>query len=242
MSAISRRDLFSGGIAAGAMAALPRQLLSLSAPEADSPHRPDVSSPSDEAKHAINPPYSASEQAAILKLALDTMIQLFSGKTLVDLQSAGDRLRIPAAATVNVTLRHRGRVRGSVAADGASLGRQVVASLYAAALDRSYGSPLTKGEVPEVLFEVWIQTGASEVSLVDRSANGAFLAGVEGLEIEYGGQSAHCLPSVAITSSQKTELALLGALCLKAGLEEHAWQMSGGNRPQDAVALSAECQ
>jgi hypothetical protein len=151
---------------------------------------------------------------------------MFAGKTLAELRPAGDLLGIPAAARVNLTLRHAGKVRGSVSADGANLGRQIVESFYRAALDRSYGGPLSQGEVSETIFEVWIQTGSSEVSLDERIANGAFFAGVEGLEIEHGGKSAYILPTVAITDSHKTEMTLLRALCLQSGLDEYAWRSS----------------
>jgi AMMECR1 domain-containing protein len=223
---ISRRHLFSSGIAAGVTAVFPRQLLCLPSPIADSPLGVDLSHAVHQMEPAVGSPYSASEQAAIRKLARDTMTQLFAGKTLAELQQAGDLLGIPAAARVNLTLRHSWRVRGSVSADGANLGRQVVASMYQAALNRSHGGPLTQGEAYETLFEVWIQTRSSEVNLDDRLVNGAFLAGAEGLEIELGDQSAYMLPSVAITGSHKTEGALLRALCLQAGLEEYAWRLS----------------
>jgi AMMECR1 domain-containing protein len=226
---ISRRHLFSSGMAAGAAAVFPRQLLALPTALADSPLGGDRPHPDSRMEPAVGSPYSAGQQVAIRELARDTMTQLFSGKTLTELQTAGDRLGIPAAKRVNFTVRHAGRLRGSVSADGANLGRQVVASVYHAALDRSYGGPLTQGEVCETRFEVWIQTRSLEVKPDDRLLNGAFLAGVEGLEVELGGRSAYMLPSVAITGTHKTETALLRALCLAAGLEEYAWRLSEVN-------------
>jgi hypothetical protein len=116
---ISRRHLFSSGIAAGVTAVFPRQLLCLPSPIADSPLGVDLSHPGPPMDPAVGSPYSAGEQAAIRKLARDTITQLFAGKTLAELQQAGDLLGIPAAARVNLTLRHAERVRGSVSADGA---------------------------------------------------------------------------------------------------------------------------
>src|SRR5271156_3211492 len=123
MPLVSRRNLISAGVTAGATALLPRQLFSLSSRPADSPVQSaafSVGAPMEQAKKSF---YSTSEQAEILNLARYALTELFEGKTLSELQFDADSLGIPSAERVNVTLRHAGRIRGSLSAPGANLGR-----------------------------------------------------------------------------------------------------------------------
>jgi AMMECR1 domain-containing protein len=169
-------------------------------------------------------PYSA--RAQILSLAQYALTGFFAGKTSSELQETADRLGIPSADRVNVTLRHKGRIRGSMSASGLTLGRQIVDAVYRAALDRRLGGPLTRSEMPAAELEVWIQIAALEIAPDIRTKDDAFLLGIEGLEINFEGKSAYYKPSVAITSRNKTAIKLFEALCKKAGLEREAWQRS----------------
>jgi AMMECR1 domain-containing protein len=224
MPLVSRRDLISAaGVAVGAAALLPRRLFSSSGNFADSAVPLATLSACGRIERVKNAPYSGGQQEEILNLAQHALARLFEGKTLSELQPDGDRLGISAAERVNITLRHAGRIRGSMSAPGSNLGRQVIESVYATAMDRSYGGPLTRWELADTRLEVWIQIGSSEISHDARSGKNVLLLGVEGLEIEGRGQLAYYLPSVVITSKYKTDIALFEALCLKAGLEKDAW-------------------
>jgi hypothetical protein len=74
--------------------------------------------------------YSEDGQKAILDFARNTLTELFAGKTLSELRSDADRLAFPLAERVNINLRHAGRIRGSMSAPGANLGRQIIDSVH----------------------------------------------------------------------------------------------------------------
>jgi len=171
-------------------------------------------------------PYSITEQAEVLDLARHALISLFEGKTPSQLQDDADLLGIPSAEKVNITLRHASRIRGSMSAPGANLGRQVVQAVYRSAMDRRFGGPLTRWELLGTSLEVWIQIGSSELSLDARFEKDILLLGIDGLEIEGNGKSAYYKPSVAVTSNKKSAVALFEGLCKKAGLEKDAWHRS----------------
>jgi AMMECR1 domain-containing protein len=171
-------------------------------------------------------PYSTVEQAKIISLARDVLAKLFAGRTTSELQDDADLLGIAPADRVNITLRHGGRIRGSMSAPGSNLGRQIVQAAYRAAMDRRFGGPLTRSEVSDTTLEVWIQIGSEEISPDSRFKENVLLLGIEGLEIQGYGKSAYYKPSVAITGRHKTAIALFEALCKKAGLEKDAWQDS----------------
>jgi AMMECR1 domain-containing protein len=231
MSLVSRRYLLSAGVAT---LLFPRQIFSLSGSPTHSAASSNV-----QMEPLENAVYSTGEQIQIFDLAQHALTKLFDGKMLSDLQSDADRLGIPPAERVNVTLRRGGRIRGSVSAPGANLGRQVIESVYRAAMDRSYGGHLTRWEISDTILEVWIQTASSEISHGARTEKNVLLVGIEGLEIEGRGQLAYYLPSVAITSKYKTDVALFEALCKKAGLEKDGWlQLDVSVRTTQWVCLS----
>jgi AMMECR1 domain-containing protein len=174
--------------------------------------------------HANEAPYPPTEQRKILELARHVLNGLFAGKRESELQCAADLLGKPATDRVNITLRIAGRIRGSMSAPGANLGRQVVQAVFRAAMDRRFGGPLTRWELSNTNVEVWIQTGSSEIDLRARFDKDVLLLGVEGLEIEGYAKSAYYKPSVAITSKRKTAVSLFEALCKKAGLDKNAWR------------------
>jgi AMMECR1 domain-containing protein len=167
--------------------------------------------------------YPINERIQILKFARRSIIKLFAGKAISELERDADILGMPAASRVNVTLRHAGRIRGSMSAPGVNLGCQIIEAVYRAALDQRFGACITRAEIPDAKIEVWIQTGSLEVSREARLEKDIFLLGIEGLEVEGEGKSAYYKPSVAITSKSKTPTELFSSLCLKAGLEKNAW-------------------
>jgi len=229
MPSVSRRDLISAGVAVGATACFPRQLLSFarSLPESAAPSL--ALSAGSWMQQVGKPPYSAGEEGAIINLAQSALVKLFDGKMLSDLQSDADHLGIPAAERVNITLRHAGRIRGSMSAPGKNLGTQVIESVFRAAMDRRYGGPLARWEASGTSLEVWLQVGSSEIDHDARFEKSVLLLGVEGLEIDDHGQSAYYKPSVAITSRYKTDVTLFEALCKKAGLDKDAWKQPDVN-------------
>lgn len=170
-------------------------------------------------------PYTIAEQTAILPFARNALTKLFTGETVSDLGDEADRLGIPAAERVNITLRSRGRLRGSMSSGtDSNLGKQIVQAVYRAGMDRRFGGPLTRWELPDMSFEVWIQIGSEEIKPQARHDNKCLLLGIEGLEIEKYGQYAYYKPSVPITGKNKSVPALLEALSRKAGLEKDDWK------------------
>jgi|SRR5208282_191024 len=223
MPLFSRRDLISTGALACATALFPHRLFSLPAKSSNSAAQ-SLTPIAERTEELEGSPYSTREQDEILNLARHAFTKLFAGKTVTELQSNADRLGLPPAQRLNITLRHAGRIRGSMTGSGKNLGRQVVDSVFRAAMDRRYGGHLTRWEMPDTLMEVWIQVGSSEIAPAARSEKNILLLGVEGVEIEGRGKSAYYIPSVAITSKYRNEMALLEALCKKARLEQGAWR------------------
>jgi len=221
---ISRRDLISSGVAASATAILPNKLLSFSGElEHSELHSVSVGD-GDQIVTTDNSAYSTAQRAKMLDLAEHTLTKLFAGKMLPELLTDdADLLDLPSAERVHITLRHAGRIRGSVSAPGPNLGRQIVDSVYDAAMDQSYGGHLTRGEASDTILELWIQIGSSEVNPSTRNEGNFLILGIEGMEIESNGKVTYYIPSIPITSKYKTETALFGALCVKAGLEREAW-------------------
>jgi AMMECR1 domain-containing protein len=169
--------------------------------------------------------YSIIEQTEILNLARYVLTSVFAGKSISELESETVRLVLPPAERVNITLRSGGKLRGSMSsATLSNLGRQIVQAVYRTAMDRRFGGPLTRWELPYASFEVWIQIGSEEITPDARYDKNCLLLGIEGLEIEGQGQSAYYKPSVAITSKNKSVTALLEALSKKAGLDKDDWK------------------
>jgi AMMECR1 domain-containing protein len=225
MPLVSRRDLISAGVTVGVGALLPTHLLASASGLPDSGAQ-SATVADERIEQVDKSPYSIGEQEEILKLARHALTKLFEGKTVLELQPDADRLDLPSPERLNITLRHAGRIRGSMSAPGANLGRQITESVYRAAMDRRYGGHLTRWEMPDTLLEVWIQTGSSEISPDARFEKHVLLLGIEGLEIEGHGKSAYYKPSVAITSRYKSDTALFEALCKKARLQKDAWRQT----------------
>jgi AMMECR1 domain-containing protein len=226
---ISRRALLSTGVAAGTAAVLQKASLSLAGSRELVDSFTDSTATNDFAGKAESfgkNPYSTAERAKILKLARYALSKLFDGETTGNLQSDADRLGIPAVEQVNISLRHEGKIRGSGAWPAENLGRQIAESTFRAAMDRRFGGPLTRWELPDAVIEVWLQIGSSEIAPETRVEDNLFLLGIEGVEIEGRGKSAYFKPSVPITSKYRNKKTLLEALCKKAGLEPDAWQQA----------------
>jgi len=136
MPLISRRNVLSTGIAATATALLPSTFL----PFPNRPNEPEniaaLSSTGGQIEHVEPSIFSKYQQEAILNLARQALTKLFTGETISDLESEARALALPSVERVNITLRHAGRIRGSMSAPGENLGKQIVESVFRAATDQ----------------------------------------------------------------------------------------------------------
>jgi AMMECR1 domain-containing protein len=164
---------------------------------------------------------------ALIAVARNALARCFNADRREILEEGGT----PAALRVNVTLRYRGRVRGSMSAGGASLEGQIRSATVAAATDERFGGPLVSSELHGTFVELWIQTG--ETPLTFNGDESAFMLGVHGVELRYDQQSAYYKPSVALTSGFRSLSEMLGALARKAGLADGQWQ-----RPSAIVMMT----
>jgi hypothetical protein len=124
---------------------------------------------------------------------------------------------------VNVTLRSRGRIRGSMAGRGGTLLEQIRNAVKRAALDERFGDRLVAGELHDLTIELWLQTAASPIPSECRKDPEIIIPGVDGLEVEFGSTCAYYKPSVWLTSGVGSAAELFEKLCLKAGLDPNAW-------------------
>ena len=125
---------------------------------------------------------------------------------------------------VNVTLRTRGRLRGSMSAAGENLGAQIQGAVIRAACDKRFKSRLAQAELDHVDLEIWLQTGSERISAENAAAGGFLELGVDGAEVRLGSKSAYYKPSVAITRGRYTTEAFMSSLCKKAGLAKETWK------------------
>ena len=123
-----------------------------------------------------------------------------------------------------MTFRTRGRLRGSMSAEGQSLGAQIQAAVRSAARDKRFYSRLTNIDLraagPGDMVANQFRAG-----FAGRSCDRQFSrigCGWSGVRLDT--KSAYYKPSVAITSGRYTTGALLSALCKKAGLARDAWK------------------
>ena len=125
---------------------------------------------------------------------------------------------------LNVTLRTRGAVRGSMAGYGDTLQAQLLDAVAKAARDDRFSGPLAVADLGLVTIELWVQTSSRYVSALKRVSPDALRIGQEGVEVELDGKGAYYKPSVALTAPYLTSDALFAALCRKAGIAEDAWR------------------
>lgn len=127
---------------------------------------------------------------------------------------------------VNVTLRVRGIVRGSMAGRGYSLEEQLCDAVSRAALDTRFTCPIVKADLSNITVEVWLQTSSELIPLELREQENAIRFGVDGVEVEQKENIAYYKPSVSLTSKYRTSAELFSALCKKAKLPVDSWKSS----------------
>jgi AMMECR1 domain-containing protein len=125
---------------------------------------------------------------------------------------------------VNVTIRTRGKLRGSMSSGGDSLGAQIQGAVRNAANDKRFKSRLSAIEVNSANLEIWLQTDTEQVTFEEIKAGHFLELGVDGVEIHFENKSAYYKPSVAITSGKYDIEALMTALCRKAGMSSDVWK------------------
>lgn len=132
----------------------------------------------------------------------------------------------PPAMRLNVTLRVRGAVRGSMSGSGATFLEQLHNAVINSAADSRFAGPIVSSDLDSLSIEIWIQTGAIDIPVGQREDASVFTLGLDGVEIEQGQAFAYYKPSVALTSNFISMRDLFSALCRKARLPEEAWRDS----------------
>jgi AMMECR1 domain-containing protein len=158
--------------------------------------------------------------AALLPVARQHLHWLFGESEAV----GPDVLADQPALRVNVTLRSRGEVRGSMSGQGVSLREQLLDAVYRASKDTRFTGSLVKSDLQETSLEVWLQIGAQIIPLQQRDKADVVRLGEEGVEVRLGSASAYYKPSVALTSRFETPQEMFSELCKKANLPEDTWQ------------------
>jgi AMMECR1 domain-containing protein len=128
------------------------------------------------------------------------------------------------ALRLNVTLRSRGVLRGSMSGTGESLRAQVLDAVDRASLDQRFSGAVVTADLRDVLIELWIQIATEAIPVSSRRVPGAISLGEDGVEICSADKFAYFKPSVALTRSYDQPSKLLTALCKKAGLPCGAWE------------------
>jgi len=168
--------------------------------------------------------HDATLASELLDFAQDCLLECFDFATCGAQPGSAERLRLPRCERVNVTLRTLGRLRGSMSAEGETLGEQIRRAVEQAATDKRFHSRLTAIEVPQVDIELWLQTGSEPVTAEDIEGGRCLELGVHGVAIRMAGKSAYYKPSVPITSGKRSLQSLLSGLSRKAGLPGDAWK------------------
>ena len=160
-----------------------------------------------------------SELERLVSVAREHIFKIFGCE-----QTSSQYLQTPAAIRVNVSLRTRGAIRGSMSGTGDTLQEQVVDATEKACQDNRFSGPLTQSDLSLTTIEVWIQVAATPISEAERLRDDAITLGVDGVEIECANRKAYFKPSVAITSMLLSPQAMFQAVCRKAGLSEDTWR------------------
>jgi len=135
-----------------------------------------------------------------------------------------DFMSVAPLPRVNVTLRVRGAVRGSMSGNGETFSAQLFDAVYRASRDNRFSGSLVKADLDHVSVEVWLQTSAELIPAHEREREDVLLLGVDGVEVSQGKSFAYYKPSVALTSHHTTPQSLFSALCKKANLPADAWK------------------
>jgi AMMECR1 domain-containing protein len=139
---------------------------------------------------------------------------------------AADILQGPAFARLNVTLRTRGAVRGSMSGGGETLRDQLLDAVYRSSRDNRFSGSLVKADLDQLTVEVWLQISSELIPIDERVSEQTIRLGLDGVEVELGSAFAYYKPSVALTSQFTSCGDMFSALCKKANLPLDAWKSS----------------
>ena len=162
---------------------------------------------------------SHEQIAYLLRIARSTLLGSFG----LSQQDPGVNPGAWPSGFVNVTLRCRGQLCGSMGANGTMLPDAIRTATKRAALDKRFRRPLLAADLPLVCIEVWIKLESQELEGSPETICGSIRMGWDGVKVTLGDKSAYYKPSVAITHSVESPQQLLANLCKKAGLQESAW-------------------
>jgi AMMECR1 domain-containing protein len=125
---------------------------------------------------------------------------------------------------VNISLRCRGLLCGSMGAGAADLPEATRAALRRAALDERFNRVVLSADVDSTVIELWIETESHVLQGDPDFVCENIRLGRDGVKIQLGENKAYYKASVAITKSVSTPQQLLQNLCRKAGLMDSAWR------------------
>lgn len=136
------------------------------------------------------------------------------------------------AERIHVSLRHGGRLRGAGESTIGDPGRDTVTALRTALtealarprLGSGEGPPLSAGEEPDLVVEVWIQLSSREVPRPVLANLQDLERGVHGLELRREGAIASMVPSVPILWRMRKHRDKLRYLSRKAGFPRSGWR------------------
>ena len=168
----------------------------------------------------VENPHADLNGSQLVRVARNQLLQLF-GKTP---ESVGEAIPYPPYDRVNVTLRVRGVVRGSMSGVGSNLRDQIEDAVKRAASDVRFANSLVTSDVAATSVEVWLQTESQALDTQNTDEALLISLGVDGVEVEQGTHFAYYKPSVALTSAYESPGDLLSALCRKANLPRDAWK------------------
>lgn len=163
-----------------------------------------------------------NDLAGLVGVARQHLYWLFGECTAV----AVDICPEPAVPRVNVTLRYKGEVRGSMSGQGDTIRDQLLDAVYRSSRDTRFSGSLVKADLQQVSLEVWLQISSEFIPLDARDNHDAIRLGQDGIEVHQGSSKAYYKPSVALTSHFDTPQDMFCALCKKANLPDDAWKYS----------------
>jgi AMMECR1 domain-containing protein len=125
---------------------------------------------------------------------------------------------------VNITLRRRGLVCGSMGAEAVRFPEAVRLAVQRASQDDRFGRAVLRGDLENVTIELWIETRRVQLSGDCSTWPAQIRLGLDGVIVSMHSSKAYYKPSVALTKSIATAEELLAKLCVKANLPDSAWR------------------
>jgi AMMECR1 domain-containing protein len=167
--------------------------------------------------------WSPAHAQAVVSLARELLRCHFGFESA---QSRADELPNIPFTKLNVTVRARGKLRGSMSASGFDIGVVLALAVERAVNDKRFGGPLLAGEVEHTILEIWIQFDCEylmspSIELIREKME----LGLHGLEVRCGDKQAYFKPSVPLTSHFRSHEEVLSRLCKKAGLALDSWKV-----------------